>query len=41
MQRAAKIITGNFEYDIRGVESLKELGLMNVKESVIFYELTF
>ncbi len=32
MNRAARIITGNFEYDIRGVELLRQLGLMNLKE---------
>ncbi len=32
MNRAATIITGNFDYDVRGVELLKQLGLMNVKE---------
>ncbi len=33
MNRAARIIRGNFfEYDIRGVELLRQLGLMNLKE---------
>ncbi len=32
MNRAARIITGNFEYDVRGVELLRQLGLMNLKE---------
>ena len=38
MNRAARIITGNFEYDVRGVELLKiilllkQLGLINLKE---------
>ncbi len=31
MNRAARIITGKFHYDVRGVELLKQLGLMNVK----------
>ncbi len=32
MNEAARIITGNVEYDIRGVELLRQLGLMNLKE---------
>ncbi len=32
MNRAARIITGNFEYDIRGLELLRQPGLMNLKE---------
>ncbi len=32
MNRAARIITGNVEYDIRGVELLRQLGLMNLKK---------
>ncbi len=32
MNRAARIITGNFEYGIRGIELLRQLGLMNLKE---------
>ncbi len=35
MNRAARIITGNFDYDIRGVELLKQLGLMNFKDAII------
>ncbi len=31
MNRAARIITGDVEHDIRGVE-LRQLGLMNLKE---------
>ncbi len=33
MNRAAAIIiTGNYDYDVRGVGLLKQLGLMNLKE---------
>ena len=32
MNRSARIITGNFEYDTRGLELLRQLGLMNLKE---------
>ena len=31
MNRTARL-TGNFEYDIRGVEWLRQLGLINLKE---------
>ena len=31
MNRAARIISGNFEYHVRGVELLKQLGLMTSK----------
>ena len=46
MNRAATIITGNFEsgivymiYNVRGVELLRQLGLMNLKERRDFMNL--
>ncbi len=32
MNRAARIISGNFEYDVRGVELLNQLRLMTLNE---------
>ncbi len=32
MNRAARIITGNFDYGVREVELLKQVGLMTFKE---------
>ncbi len=32
MNRAARIISGNFEYDVGGVELLNQLGLVTLKE---------
>ncbi len=37
MNRAARIITGNFVHDIHGVELLKQLGLMNLKERCDYF----
>ncbi len=33
MNRTARIITGNFDCDVRGVELIKQLRLMKLKES--------
>ncbi len=32
MNRAVRIISGNFEHDVRGVELSKQVGLMTLKE---------
>ncbi len=32
MNRAARVLSGNFEYDVRGVKLLKQLGFMTLKE---------
>ena len=41
MNKAAIIITGNFYYDVRWVEVLKELRLINLKEEVIILSVYF
>ena len=33
MNRAARIVSGNFENDVQGVELLNQLGLMTLKEA--------
>ncbi len=37
MNGAKGIITGKFEYDVRGVELLRQLGLMNLKERLDYF----
>lgn len=32
INRAARIVTGNFEYGVSGLELLKQIGLMHLKE---------